>query len=157
MSNFSNPLFIAVVVLGVLNIILLISVIFMNLKLKKFLIGINSKNIEDSLSYIRGGLDNLEKFRDKTEMHLESVEDRLQKSVRAVHTVRFNPFQGVGAGGNQSFATAMLNENGDGVIISSLYSRDHVSVFSKPVKTFISEHELSDEETLALNEAKKKL
>lgn len=88
------------------------------------------------------------------EKYLETVERRLRKSVQSVHTVRFNPFKGTGAGGNQSFATAFLNEHGDGVVISSLYSRDHVSVFSKPVKKHASEYEFSNEEKEALGGAK---
>ena len=71
-----------------------------------------------------------------------------------MHTVRFNPFKGTGAGGNQSFATALLNENGDGVVLSSLYSRERVSVYAKPVQKFSSEYELSGEEKQAIKSAK---
>jgi hypothetical protein len=60
-------------------------------------------------------------------------------------------------GGNQSFATAFLNEDGDGVVISSLYSREHTSVFAKPVKKHSSEHEMSNEEKEAMEEARKNL
>ncbi|MDE2188580.1 MAG: DUF4446 family protein, partial [Patescibacteria group bacterium] len=41
--------------------------------------------------------------------------------------------------------------------ISSLYSRDHVSVFGKPIKKHASEYELSEEEKEAIKEAKNKL
>ena len=129
----------------------------MHLKLRRFLIGIDSENIKDSLTFVGSGLKELESFRTEMETYLTTVESRLKKSVQSVHTVRFNPFQGQGAGGNQSFATAFLNEHGDGVIVSSLYGRDHVSVFAKPVKNHASEHELSDEEKEALESAKMKL
>jgi hypothetical protein len=69
--------------------------------------------------------------------------------------VRFNPFKGTGSGGNQSFATTFLNEENNGVVISSLYSREHTSVFSKPIKNGVSEYELSDEEKESFAEAKK--
>jgi hypothetical protein len=59
--------------------------------------------------------------------------------------------------GNQSFATVFLNENGDGAVMSSLFTRDRVSVFSKSLKNFISEHGMSDEEKEALIQAKRKL
>ena len=63
--------------------------------------------------------------------------------------------KGDGSGGNQSFATGFLSEEKNGVIISSMYSRDHVSVFAKPIKNFISEQgELTAEEKDALNHAK---
>ncbi len=146
----SNPIFPIVIVLAVITVVLLIMVIMMQLKLRRFLIGIDSKNIQDSLTSVGSDLKELEQFRTEMEAYLNSVESRLKKSVQSVHTVRFNPFQGQGAGGNQSFATAFLNEHGDGVIVSSLYGRDHVSVYAKPIKNHLSEHELSGEEKEAL-------
>jgi len=152
-SIISNPLAIAVIVLGIIVIVLLVMVIMMHAKLRRFLIGIDSENIKDSLSSVGNGLSDLQGFRSEMEGYLKSVEQRLKKSVQSVHTVRFNPFKGTGGGGNQSFATAFLNEEGDGVIVSSLYSRDHVSVFAKPVKKNSSEHGLSEEEKEALDNA----
>jgi hypothetical protein len=149
-----NPLFIALIVLAIITVILLALVISMHLKLKKFLVDVNSKNIADSLTVVSGDLKDLQIFRDELETYLGGVEKRLRKSIQSVHTIRFNPFIGTGGGSNQSFATTLLAENGDGVIISSLYSRDHVSVFAKPVKKHMTEHELSDEEVTSLENAK---
>ena len=129
----------------------------MHRKLSRFLVAVDAEDIGDSLTKVSGDLRELQTFKDELETYLSGVETRLRKSTQSVHTVRFNPFKGTGGGGNQSFSTAFLNENGDGVIISSLYSREHVSVFAKPVKKHQSEHELSDEEKESLEEAKKKL
>ncbi len=68
-----------------------------------------------------------------------------------METIRFNPFPDQGS--NQSFAIGMLNEDGDGVVISSLYSRDRMSIFAKPVKDKKSTYELSTEEKEALRKA----
>ncbi len=122
----------------------------MSMKLRRFLVGIDSKHIGDSLTTVSGDLKDLQAFRKELEEYLTTVEKRLKKCVQSVNTVRFNPFKGTGGGGNQSFATSFLNEEGDGVVISSLYSRDHVSVFSKPVKKLKSEFELSQEEKDAI-------
>lgn len=129
----------------------------MHFKLKKFLISIDGKNISDSLTFVSSNLNDLQAFRTELEKYLSQVEKRLRKSVQSVHTVRFNPFKGTGGGGNQSFSTTFVNEDGDGVIISSLYSREHVSIFSKPVKKHASEYELSEEEKESLEGAKIKL
>lgn len=153
----SNPLLLGFIILSIAVIVLLGLVLWMFLKLRKFLVGVDSENIGDSLGYVRNEITDFQKFRRELEGYLEGVEKRLKKSVQSVHTVRFNPFKGTGGGGNQSFATAFLSEDGDGVIVSSLYSRDHVSVFSKPVKKHNSEFELSDEEKEALETAKGKL
>ncbi|MDQ5957958.1 MAG: hypothetical protein QG665_299 [Patescibacteria group bacterium] len=83
----------------------------------------------------------------------EDIYRRLKGVLQRCHTIRFNPF--ADQGGNQSFATAIMDEEGDGVVISSLYSRDKVSVYAKPLKKFASAHELSSEETQAIAEAKK--
>lgn len=129
----------------------------MHKKLNKFLIGIKSENIEDSLNNVSNNLCELKEFRQELEKYLASVEKRLHKSVQSVHTTRFNPFKGSGDGGNQSFATVLLSEDGNGVVISSLYSRDQMRVFSKPIKNHDSEFELSEEEREAIEIAKKLL
>ncbi|MCX6719320.1 MAG: DUF4446 family protein [Candidatus Taylorbacteria bacterium] len=159
MTTFTDPttLLIILAVLGFITIILLILVISMHLKLKKFLVDVNAHNIADSLNSVSDDLKDLQKSRDEMESYLTESEKRLRRSVQSVSTVRFNPFQGDGSGGNQSFATAFLNEEGNGVVISSLYSRDRVSIFSKPIKNNTSEHEMSDEEKEALEKAKKEI
>ncbi len=153
----SNLTLLGLAVLSLAVIVLIVIVILMHMKMKRFLVGVDSKNIGDSLSSVSGELGELKDFCGELEKYLASVEKRLRKSVRSVHTVRFNPWHGSGEGGNQSFATAFMNEDGDGVLISSLYSRDHVSVFGKPLKKRESAHELSEEEKKAVEEAAKGL
>jgi len=156
-SLLADPVMITLAILSVAVIILLILVIVMWTKLRSFLVGTDSKHIGDSLTSVSGDLGELKSFRDELEKYLTTVEKRLRKSVQSVHTVRFNPWQGNGEGGAQSFATAFLDQDGDGVVISSLYARDHVSIFGKPLKKHGSEHELSTEEKKAVEEAKKGL
>lgn len=153
-SILSSPTWIAIIILAVISVVLMILVIIMYMKLRKFLVGIDSKHIGDSLTSVSYDLNDIQKFRKELEAYLATVEKRLKKSVQSIYTVRFNPFKGNGGGGNQSFATAFLTEDGNGVVVSSLYSRDHVSVFSKPVKDNGSEYELSEEEREALEKAK---
>ena len=52
---------------------------------------------------------------------LRQINTKLKKAIRGVETVRFNPFPDQGS--NQSFAIGMLSEEGNGVVMSSLYSR----------------------------------
>lgn len=62
--------------------------------------------------------------------------------------VRYNPFQGVG--GDQSFSLALLDENNDGIIITSLFSREGNRVYAKTVEKGNSSYSLSEEEKQAL-------
>jgi hypothetical protein len=156
-SLLANPLLLGFIILAIATLILLGLVIWMYIKMRRFIVGLDAHNISESLTHVSGNLDELQTFRTEMETYLAGVEKRLRKSVQSVHTVRFNPFKGTGGGGNQSFATTLINEEGDGVIISSLYSRDHVSVFSKPIKEHSSDYELSDEEQESLEHAKKGL
>jgi len=148
---------IILIVFGVLLIILLGWIMRLETKMKRLLIGSGSKNLDDSMKVVDTRLTDFEAFKGELEQYLQTVEKRLRKSVQGIHTLRYNPFKGSGEGGNQSFVTAFINEEGDGVVISSLYSREHVSVFSKAIKGSKSEFELTAEEQEALNNAKSQL
>ncbi len=62
--------------------------------------------------------------------------------------VRYNPFEDTG--GNQSFALALLNDRGEGFVVSSLHTRTATRVYAKSVAGGRSEAALSDEEAEAL-------
>ncbi len=96
-------------------------------------------------------------FRTELEKYLKLAESRLRGSVSGIGIVRFNPFSGEGQGGNQSFALAVLDEQGSGVVLSTLYSRDRVGVYAKPLAAFASTYELSDEEKQAIERAREQI
>lgn len=148
---------IGLIILLIAVIVLIVMIVKLQKKLNNFLIGSSSTNLDDSINTINTSIKDFEKFKSELEKYLTTVEKRLKKSVQAVQTIRFNPFKGNGSGGNQSFATAFINEDSNGVVISSLYSREHVSVYSKPIKNGVSEYELSEEEKEAVTEARKLL
>lgn len=145
---------ISIIALGILSLILLFGIIYEHKRLNRILRGKNTLTIEDSIIELAKELDMLTEFKEASEEYLKTVEKRLRKSVQAIETKRFNPFKGTGAGGNQSFACAFINEKGDGLILSSLYSSDRMSVFAKPVEGFVSTYELTEEEKNALESAK---
>lgn len=68
--------------------------------------------------------------------------------------VRFNPFRDTG--GDQSFALAMTDGEGYGVIISSLHARDSARVYAKPLAAWESSYPLTDEERQAMAQARAK-
>jgi hypothetical protein len=156
--NYTIDLMTIILILLLITILALLYYIFyLNRKLDKFLSGVSTTNLDESITSIKASLVEFEKFKDDMQTYLLTVERRLKKSVQTISTIRFNPFKGTGSGSNQSFSTVFLNEERDGVIISSLYSREHISVYSKPIKAGNPEYELSDEEKVALKEAKNNL
>ncbi len=138
-------------------IVLALWIIRLEMRLKNLLAGKDGKSLEDSILNLRKHIDGLHQFQADSIEYFKNIEMRLKRSIQSVETIRFNPFKGTGSGGNQSFSTTFLSEKGDGVVISSLYSRDHVSVFSKPVKKFVSEFETTQEEKSVIKEAKENL
>ena len=81
-----------------------------------------------------------------------SVLEALQKvAIQRTGLVRYNPFEDTG--GNQSFAVALLDANGDGLVISSLHARQNTRIYAKSVVGGRSEAALSDEESEALRQA----
>ncbi|HEY4505276.1 MAG TPA: DUF4446 family protein [Candidatus Paceibacterota bacterium] len=151
-----DPLFITYG-LGLCIVILIGWLVRFEIKMHKMLKGKNGASLEDSIITAHENLGKLNEFQKESIDHFVNMENRLQRSIQAVETIRFNPFKGTGEGGNQSFATSFLSENGDGVVISSMYSRDRVSVFSKPLAKFVSSFELMEEEKEVIANSKNQL
>jgi hypothetical protein len=79
------------------------------------------------------------------------IQSTLGHSVQGVGMVRFRAFQDTG--GDQSFALALADGKGNGVILSALYSREGTRVYGKPLAAWESVYSLSDEEKQALDQA----
>ncbi|MGM0482639.1 MAG: DUF4446 family protein [Patescibacteria group bacterium] len=141
----------------IFNITLYLKVNKLKQSIKDMLGGESAKTIEDSLKKTAEKLKEKERKEEEIKNRLISLEKRMKKSIRGVETVRFNPFKGIGGGGNQSFSTSFVDEEGDGVVISTLYSRERVGVYGKPVSGFSSEHTLSEEEERSLNKARERI
>jgi hypothetical protein len=69
-------------------------------------------------------------------------------SLQHLGVVRFNPFQDTG--GDQSFAIALVDGHGNGVVLSSLHGRGSTRVYAKPLQKWESSHSLTDEEKQAI-------
>ena len=73
------------------------------------------------------------------------------RAFQRVGLVRFNPFEETG--GNQSFALALLDAEGDGWVLSSLHARSGTRVYAKAIRGGRSDAALSEEETAAIRQA----
>ena len=79
------------------------------------------------------------------------LEAAQREAFQRVGLVRYNPFEETG--GNQSFALALLDANGDGWVLSSLHARSGTRVYAKAITGGRSDAALSDEETAAIKQA----
>jgi hypothetical protein len=112
------------------------------------MIGTSGGNLEDILHA------HIAEVRDTT-TRLAAVEDlahRLEKagyfSFQHLGVVRFNPFHDTG--GDQSFAIALVDGHGNGVVLSSLHARDVTRAYAKPLQQWESTYSLTDEEKQAI-------
>jgi hypothetical protein len=79
------------------------------------------------------------------------LESSSRRAFSRVGLVRYNPFEETG--GNQSFALALLDANGDGWVLSSLHARSGTRVYAKAISAGRSDAALSDEEAAAIRQA----
>jgi hypothetical protein len=96
------------------------------------------------------------KLLDKDIQELYNISNQInaisQKGFHKVGMVRFNPFKDVG--GDQSFAIAFLNGKNNGLVLSSLFTRDGARVYSKSIVNGQSEkYPLTEEEKEAIEQA----
>jgi hypothetical protein len=157
MSTVSEWLVAAVPYLAALALLIAIAAFLHNLSLKRRLSRLmqgRNGSVEETLAIVSRELKELKKFRAELETYLKSAELRLRGSLSGLGVVRFNPFSGDGSGGNQSFAIAILDEEHSGVVLSSLYARDRVGMYAKPVENGKPSFTLSKEEHEALEKAK---
>ncbi|MEI7689140.1 MAG: DUF4446 family protein [Candidatus Nomurabacteria bacterium] len=143
---------ILVYILSGIIVILLIWIGLTEYRFKKFFAGTKARNLEEVMIELGSQMKEIKNTQEVINKHLITVDNRLSKSIRSVETIRFNPF--LDAGSNQSFAISFLNDEGNGVVMSSLYARDRMSIFAKPIIDGKSDFELSTEEKEVLEKSK---
>ncbi len=86
---------------------------------------------------------------------LEELVENNKLNVQKVGIVRFNPF--ADTGGNMSFAMALLDGHNNGIVISSLHSREATRIYAKPVERGESKYPLTNEEKEAILKGQSKI
>lgn len=122
-------------------------------RLRKFFSSKEGISLEKNLHSMVKNMEIIQRDHKDIISHVTYLDSKLKKSIRNVETIRFNPF--LDQGGSHSFASAFINDEGDGVIISGIFARDRVSTYAKPIKNGISVHELTDEEKAVLEKSLK--
>ena len=110
---------------------------------------IEPENLKEILSQFK----DLEKDFAKLSEELENLKKENKFSIQRVGIIRFNPFKEIG--GDQSFSMALLDGNNDGIVITSLYTREGNRVYGKSIKAGLSEYLLSEEEKRVMEIAQK--
>ena len=75
----------------------------------------------------------------------------MRSTVRHVGLLRYDAFEDVG--GRLSFSCALLDDRGNGVVVTSINGRQETRVYAKPVTAGASSYNLSTEEQEAIRQA----
>jgi len=120
---------------------------------KALMKGVDGRNLEQILL-------NNAKTLEQALLKLEILDDRIKtveqatvKSIQNIGIVRFNAFKEMG--GDLSYALALLDQKGNGIVISSIYGRDDARTYAKPIKAGKSTYQLSEEEELAIQKTQR--
>jgi len=120
-------------------------------RLRRILPEGEASGIDEILDRQLNRMDALSERHDALNKLHRELEELSQRTLQKVGVIRYNPF--ADTGGDQSFAIALLDSLGNGVVLSSLHSRTDTRVFAKPVQGGRSRYPLSDEEQDAIRKA----
>jgi hypothetical protein len=151
LSQLVVALIAAVVVLGIWVAWLQRSEALLRRRLRRVLPQGESGGIDEILDRQLKRVESLTERVDALNKLHHELEHLSQRTIQKVAVIRYNPFSDTG--GDQSFAIALLDSLGNGVVLSSLHSRTDTRVFAKPVQSGRSRYQLSDEEQDAIKKA----
>lgn len=148
-------LILLVIILFIIIIIYGKSIDRVEVRLKKLTRGIDNTNLEELISSY---MDRVEKTTEESEeikKLYSDIHEKVDKCLQNISILRFKAFENVGS--DLSFSIAMLDNNKDGIVITSIYGRNESTTYAKPVDKGISRYELSVEESTVLNNAIEKI
>jgi hypothetical protein len=113
--------------------------------------GADGASLEDLLHQHAAERNRLSAEVESLTARVRHLEESSKSAKRHIGLVRFNAFEDVA--GTQSFALAVMDDRGDGAVLSSIVGRQTCRVYAKPLVGGRSERELSGEEQRAVREA----
>ena len=142
------------ILLAIALFIICVYALYLDHKIVVLTRGKSGASLEDTIKECLASVGRMEEENKAIIQHASLLDKKVSHALRNAEVIRYKAFDV--SGSNQSFSIALLNELGNGVIITSLHLRDRVNTFAKPVKEYDSEYELTEEEIAVLEDAKGK-
>lgn len=118
---------------------------------QQLMTGVDNANLETVLDTFLAQVNEHVQTVQELKVQARTLDRTLKHSMQWMGLVRYNPFRDTG--GNQSFAWAIVDGHGNGIVLSSLHSREGTRVYAKPLNKWESPHSLTDEEKQAIARA----
>jgi uncharacterized protein YlxW (UPF0749 family) len=143
-----------VVLITILNLVLVIVAMSLHSSLRKKMKKWKSIHASADLeSVYRQTLDAVNELRDEMKTFgnkITAVEEDMQNKVDTPIMRRFNAFAETGS--DLSYSVAFLDGNKNGVVLTSIYSRQDSHTYGKPIFKGRSEYPLTDEEKIVIDD-----
>jgi hypothetical protein len=121
---------------------------------RKFMRGINNKNLEELVIGYLDKIDEVKSESDKLKEAFTNLDKRVKGCIQKTSIIRYRAFEDVGS--DLSFSIALLDDSNNGAIISGIYGRHESTTYAKPIDKGISRYDLSEEEQQVLEDAMNK-
>lgn len=151
----------SIYIVGILIIVIIILLInmFVNIKAinrlenkyRKLTRGVENNNIEELIESYMDKIDSINDESIKIKDEYNNINEKVNKCLQNISIVRYKAFEDIGS--DLSFSIALLDNNNNGVIITSIYGRNESTTYAKPIDRGISRYDLSDEEEYVLKDA----
>ncbi|MTI93908.1 MAG: DUF4446 family protein [Firmicutes bacterium] len=108
-------------------------------------------HLEEHINDLHRKVEEQGSFSQQLAGQIQSIRTDIAGHPHNLHLVRFNAFGNTGS--DLSFSLALVDDAGDGVVLSSIYGREESRIFAKPLRAGKSEYSLSEEEKHAVKMA----
>lgn len=142
---------VVVIILIIIVLVLLKSISSLEKRYRKFMRGVNNKNLEELVTTYLDKVDEVKSNSDKIAQAYDSMDKRIKNCIQKTSVIRYRAFEDVGS--DLSFSIALLDDSNDGVIITGIFGRHESTTYAKPIDNGISRYDLSEEEQQVLDKA----
>jgi len=147
----TGGLIIIVIILIIIVLVLLKATAKIEKKYRKFMRGVNNKNLEELVTSYLDKVDEVKQQSDLMRSTYDGLDKRTKGCLQKVSMLRYRAFDNVGS--DLSYSIALLNYENDGLVLTSIYGRNESTTYAKPIDKGISRYDLSEEEEQVLKDS----
>src|SRR5688572_18529939 len=118
---------------------------------KEYMVLRGERGDRDILGAVGGALRRVETVEDRVDSVVKAQQEQAaigRFALQKFYMVRYDAFDDMG--GRLSFSAALLDDHGDGLVLTSINGRTETRTYAKQVVGLTSEHNLSEEERGAI-------
>ena len=142
---------IIIVFLFLVAVINIFRISFMRKKYNKLVKNVNGGSLEEIIMQHVEVVDDLKIQLNRLVDYCSELDSRLKLSLQKIGFIRYNAFNEMGS--DLSFSIALLDDNLNGFVITSIYGREECNTYAKSVENGKSKYNLSTEEIQAIDRA----